>query len=146
MSPGRELNTDIYRRRFEGDSDFRKEMYSILCESFFQKYIPKESSILEIGAGYCEFINAIEAKKKIALDINPDIRLYAYDNIEVIIGKSIQMLYIEDESVDRVIANNFFEHLTKADIIQTLHEVHRVLKPEGKILARLSAYSSFPGG
>ena len=31
---------------------------------FFQKYIPEEETVLEIGAGYCEFINNIKAKKK----------------------------------------------------------------------------------
>jgi ubiquinone/menaquinone biosynthesis C-methylase UbiE len=134
MSPGQELNKGIYRRRFEADLEFRKGMYKILCESFFQKYIPKESSILEIGAGYCEFINTIQAKKKIILDVNPDVRLHAQNNIQIVIGKSTHMENIEDESVDRVFANNFFEHLTKPDIIQTLHEVHRVLKPDGELL------------
>jgi ubiquinone/menaquinone biosynthesis C-methylase UbiE len=133
MSSGEEQNMGIYRRRFETDSEFRKGMYTILCESFFQKYVPKKSTILEIGAGYCEFINTIHAKKKIALDVNPDVRLHAQKDIQTIIGKSTCMEVIQTESVDRVFANNFFEHLTKPDIIQTLHEVYRVLKPEGEI-------------
>jgi len=134
MSSDPELNKGIYRRRFEADSEFRKGMYIILCESFFQKYVPEDSTILEIGAGYCEFINAIRAKKKIALDVNPDVRLHAKDNIQIIIGKSTDMETIEDGSIDRVFANNFFEHLTKPDIIQTLHEIHRVLKFNGELL------------
>jgi SAM-dependent methyltransferase len=134
MSPVHELNKEIYRRRFEVDSEFRKGMYIILCESFFQKYVPTDSSILEIGAGYCEFINTIKAKKKMALDVNPDIRLHAQKDVQIIIGKSTCMEDIQTGSVDRVFANNFFEHLTKPDIIQTLHEVYRVLKPDGEIL------------
>jgi SAM-dependent methyltransferase len=134
MSPDQELNKGIYRRRFEADSEFRKGMYKILCESFFQKYIPKESSILEIGAGYCEFINTIQATNKIALDVNPDVRLHALEDVQIVIGKSTCMEKIDDVSVDRVFANNFFEHITKPDIIQTLREVHRVLKPSGEIL------------
>jgi ubiquinone/menaquinone biosynthesis C-methylase UbiE len=134
MSSDPELNKEIYRRRFDADSKFRKGMYTILCESFFQKYVPEDATILEIGAGYCEFINAIKAKKKIALDMNPDIRHHAQNSIQVIIGKSTCMENIENESVDRVFANNFFEHLTKPEIIQTMHEVHRVLKRGGEIL------------
>jgi ubiquinone/menaquinone biosynthesis C-methylase UbiE len=134
MSSDPKLNKGIYRRRFEADSEFRKGMYAVLCESFFQKFVPEDATILEIGAGYCEFINAIHATKKIALDINPDVRLHAKDTVQVIIGKSTNMESIEDESIDLVFANNFFEHLTKPDIIQTLHEVHRVLKPNGEIL------------
>jgi ubiquinone/menaquinone biosynthesis C-methylase UbiE len=41
---------------------------------------------------------------------------------------------IKDESIDRVFANNFFEHLTKPDIIQTLLEARRVLKLGGEIM------------
>lgn len=134
MSSAQELYKGIYRRRFEADIEFRKRMYSILCESFFQKYVPENATILEIGAGYCEFINTIQAKKKIALDVNPDIRLHAQDNIEIIVGKSTLMVDIDNQIVDRVFANNFFEHLTKPDIIQTLHEVHRVLKNDGELL------------
>jgi SAM-dependent methyltransferase len=134
MSSDPELNKVIYRRRFEEDSEFRKGIYNILCESFFQKYIPKESSILEIGAGYCEFINTIQAKKKIALDVNPDVRFHAQKDVQIVIGKSRCMKEILNESIDRVFANNFFEHITKPDIIQTLYEVHRILKPEGELL------------
>jgi ubiquinone/menaquinone biosynthesis C-methylase UbiE len=134
MNSSLELNTEIYRRRFDQDREFRKGMYTILCENFFQKYIPQDSSLLEIGAGYCEFINTIHARSKIALDVNQDVRLYAQNNIQVIIGKSTHMETIEDESVDRVFANNFFEHLTKPDIIRTLHEVHRILQPGGELL------------
>jgi ubiquinone/menaquinone biosynthesis C-methylase UbiE len=134
MNASPELNEGIYRRRFDPDKKFRNEMYTILCKNFFQKYIPEESSILEIGAGYCEFINNIRAKKKIALDVNPDIRIYAKDNIQVIIGKSTQIENIDDESVDRVFVNNFFEHITKPDIIRTLDEIRRVLKPKGELL------------
>jgi ubiquinone/menaquinone biosynthesis C-methylase UbiE len=134
MSQGQELNKGIYRRRFETDKEFRKGMYKILCESFFQKYIPKESTLLEIGVGYCEFINTIQAKKKIALDVNPDAHFYAHDNVTLITGESTHMEIIEDESIDRVFANNFFEHLSKPDIILTLHEIHRILKQDGEIL------------
>jgi SAM-dependent methyltransferase len=109
-------------------------MYTILCESFFQKYIPKESSILEIGVGYCEFINAIRAKKKIAFDVNPDAHLYANNDVQIITGVSTHMENIDDESMDRVFANNFFEHLAKPDIILTLLEAYRILKPDGEIL------------
>lgn len=134
MSSVQEHNTEIYRRRFEADIEFRKGMYTILCESFFQKYVPEDATILEIGAGYCEFINTIQAKHKIVIDMNPDTCKYAKKTIDVITGKSTQMDIIESESIDRVFANNFFEHITKPEIIQTLQETHRVLKRGGEIL------------
>lgn len=134
MNSCHDINKTIYRRRFEEDVQFRIEMYNVLCKHFFQKYIPHDATILEIGAGYCEFINAIQAKRKIAIDVNPDTRTYADDSVEVIITQSTQLDFIGSESVDRVFVNNFFEHITKPDIVKTLEELHRILKMGGEIL------------
>ena len=129
-----DLYQEMYRRRFDKDIEFRQKMYQVLCAEFFQKYIPENAIVLEIGAGYCEFINNIKAKKKIALDLNPDIKKFAGDDIEIVISSSTDMKEIEKESIDVVFANNFFEHLSKEDIVKTIREVNRVLKRERKFL------------
>lgn len=87
-----------------------------------------------MAAGYCEFINAIEAKRKIALDVNPDVKKYAGPGVEVINSPSTDMRAIPDGSVDVVFTSNFFEHISKPDIVATLKEVHRILKDNGALL------------
>lgn len=125
---------EIYRKRFGKDLDFRQKMYLVLCSEFFQKYIPEDATVLEIGAGYCEFINNIKAKSKIALDLNPDVKSFAKDSVEVIISSSVDMREIGDGSVDIVFTNNFFEHLSKENIVKTIREAHRVLRDNGRFL------------
>jgi len=129
-----ELYQKMYRRRFGKDVEFRKKIYQVLCADFFQKYISENATVLEIGAGYCEFINNIRAKKKIALDLNPDIKKFAGDDVEAVITSSTDMKLIKNESIDVVFANNFFEHLSKEDIVKTIREVNRVLKRGGKFI------------
>jgi len=124
----------IYQRRFEKDIDFRIKMYKVLCEDFFSRYIPENSVILDLAAGYCEFINNIRAKKKIAVDINPDLKKYAHQDVETILAKSTHMSKISDNSIDVVFVSNFFEHISRDDIVKTVSEIHRILKPEGKLL------------
>lgn len=109
-------------------------MWGVLCKNFFQRYVPEKSTTLDLGAGFCEFINSITSKNKIACDINEDMRAYADDDVEVIIGDSVNMPMIGNESVDVVFISNLFEHLVKEDIVKTLMEVKRILKPGGKIL------------
>jgi hypothetical protein len=41
-------------------------------QSFLQKYIAGNSVVLDIGGGYCEFINQVQASKKYLIDLNPD--------------------------------------------------------------------------
>jgi len=57
----------IYRQRFKKYLLSRNQIYQILCQKFFQSYISPNSVVLDIGAGYGEFINHIQAKEKIAL-------------------------------------------------------------------------------
>jgi len=124
----------IYARRFNPDLKFRNEMWKILCRDFFQKYIDPESRILEIGAGYCEFINQIHAVEKIALELNPDVRSYAAADVRIIQERSSRMNAVGDHSVEVVFASNFFEHLSREEILATFREVYRVLVPGGKFM------------
>ena len=124
----------IYRRRFDKDIEFRKKMYDVLCSEFFQKYIPENTTVLDVAAGYCEFINNIRAKKKIALDLNPGVKQYAENDVEVIVSTSIDMKQIKTETIDVAFTGNFFEHLSRGDIVKTIKEVYRILRKDGKFL------------
>lgn len=124
----------IYARRFTPDLEFRNEMWKILCRDFFQRYVDTNSRVLEMGAGYCEFINNIQAGHKTAVDINPDVKTHAAPGINIVLNSTSQMSAVPDNSVELVFASNFFEHLTRDEIVATFHEVYRVLAPGGKFM------------
>jgi SAM-dependent methyltransferase len=124
----------IYARRFTPDLEFRDAMWRILCQDFFQHYVVSASHVLEIGAGYCEFINNIQSKYKTAVDINPDIKNYAASNVNIVLNSTNLMSDIPDNSVDMVFASNLFEHLTREEILATFREVYRVLAPGGRFM------------
>ena len=62
----------IYSRRFEQNVVYRNQVWQVLTSQFFQRWIPRESSVLDLGCGYGEFINNIEAREKLGIDMNPD--------------------------------------------------------------------------
>ncbi len=126
----------IYELRFpEKTCGKRDDMWRILCGYFFQKHVPVDSTVLDIGSGYCEFINNIRGSKKYALDINETTRKYAHTDVDVVIGPSTDLSFLKDNSVDVVFMSNFLEHLvSKDDIVKTLLETFRVLKPEGRVM------------
>lgn len=124
----------LYKRRFTPDLAYRQRMWRVLCARFFQRYVPASSTILEIGAGYCEFINAIRAKTKLAVDLNPDTRHYANADVQVIESSSVDLSAIASASVDVAFASNFFEHITREEIVRTMREVARVLRPDGRFI------------
>ena len=126
--------TQIYARRFTPDLKFRRNLWRILCTDFFQKLIPEESRVLEIAAGYCEFINHIRAGQKFAVDINPETRNHANADVNVFISPSDNIEGLADASVDIVFVSNFFEHITREAILATIREVKRLLVPGGKFI------------
>ena len=123
-----------YHRRFEPDLAFRQKMWQTLCGEYFQQYIPLASRVMEIGAGYCEFINNIQAAEKLAIDLNPDTTRYANLQVRVILSNTTDLSSIPDQYIDVAFASNFFEHLERADIVSTIRETRRVLRSGGKFI------------
>jgi ubiquinone/menaquinone biosynthesis C-methylase UbiE len=135
MTPESQFDLEnIYKRRFGPDVEFRKKMWQVLCRDFFQSYVSKDGCVVELAAGYCEFINSIQAREKIAVDLNPDTQKHADPDVRVIRSSTSDLSGIEPASVDTVFVSNFFEHLTHEQIVLTLRQVVRILKPGGKLL------------
>ncbi len=124
----------MYHRRFGDEITFRKEMWRVLCNDFFQKYVNPNGHIMEVAAGYCEFINNIKAQKKTALDLNPDVEQFASEDVQVVVSDSTNMTAIADGSVDTVFVSNFFEHIPHQQIEKTIIEIKRILSKNGKLI------------
>ena len=114
----------------------RMDLWRVLCSDFFQHYIEPEDTVLDLGAGFCEFINNIQCKKKIAVDLNEHTQTFANPDIEVITEKASHLSgLLKRDTIDVVFSSNFFEHLqNKEELKKTLLEIKKVLKPQGKLL------------
>ncbi len=127
--------TQLYRLRFAKKLEIRQRVWKVLCQDFFQKYIDKGDTVCDLGAGYCELINNIKAKRRIAVDINTDTRKYAQHGVEVFIVSSTKMSSQIKVPIDILFASNFLEHLpTKEDLAKTILEVRKILKRGGKFI------------
>ena len=127
---------ELYQRRFKQHERLQKSgIWKVLCGFFFQKYIGRDAIVLDVGAGYCEFINNIECKEKYAVDLNEDTMHFAHSDIKVFKRSSTNLDFLSSGSVDVVFMSNFLEHLkSKEDVIRTLKEAWRVLSSGGRIM------------
>jgi hypothetical protein len=74
----------LYRNRFPAEMLVRRNaVWRVLCRGWFDRYVPGSARVLEIGAGYCEFINNVAAAERVAIDLNPETRLHAAANVVV---------------------------------------------------------------
>lgn len=126
----------IYEKRFAGSEQQRDKVWRVLACHFFQHWVNPSDAVLDVGAGYCEFINNIKAGRKFALDLNPATPSWANANVNVFSQDVTAPWPIASDSMDVVFSSNFFEHLpTKEALQHCLREIQRVLRPGGRLLA-----------
>ncbi len=81
----------------------------------------------------------VSVAKKLNLGSGPDIRP-GYDNIDLyfedprVIKMDIRNLRYADNTVDEVLCSHVLEHLSFNDVPPTLKEIHRVLRPGGRVI------------
>ncbi len=126
---------ELYRGRFDDSERKQKEkLWKILC-GYLQRYFPENGSVLDLGAGYCEFINNIRAVRKIAVDMNPDSAIFAAADVSVFQSTCDSMPFVESNSLDSVFLSNVLEHLAnKPQVLDVMREVHRILKVGGRMV------------
>ena len=125
----------IYATRFGARREDRRILWETLVESYFQRYIALGDTVLDVAAGYCEFINAVHCGRKIAVDLNPTVRTVAGADVEVIERRSTDLPAELVGAVDVAWVSNFFEHLEdSAELLDTLRGLHRVVRPGGRLL------------
>lgn len=112
-----------------------RKVWHVLVRDFFQKRIRPDSTVLDVGAGPCLFINEVRARRRIALDANPDIQDHADPGVEAILSNDLSLNEIADGSVDHVFLSNFLEHLPDyRAILDLLAMAHRKLASDGTLL------------
>ncbi len=125
----------IYRNRFQDSEPRRDAVWKVLVEHFFQPWVPPDAVVLDLGAGYCFFINNVKAAQRYALDLNPATRQLAGPGVHVLEHDVTQDWPVADQSLDVIFTSNFFEHLpTRADLLSCLRQAHRVLRGGGVLL------------
>ncbi|MCC3612497.1 MAG: methyltransferase [Microcoleus sp. PH2017_40_RAT_O_B] len=128
----------LYANRFDSrQMQAKVALWKVLIDEFLQDYVPPESAVLDIGGGYCEFINQIRAGEKCLIDLNPDSKLFADADVKVL---NIDVLNLDkhtsfSQQFDRIFISNFFEHLrNKEELVEIISFCFDALKPSGSLL------------
>lgn len=137
----------LYSQRFPEQGLAQKHaIWQVLCSDFFSRYVRPQDTVVDVGAGYCEFINNIRAETKIAVDLNPDVRRFAAADVRVINESCTAIDQLASGSVDAVFMSNFLEHLpNKQLVLDTFREARRILRDGGRIIVLQPNIRFLPG-
>lgn len=127
--------SQAYALRFGEADDYRRAVWGVLTKDFFQPIIGQVESILDLGCGWGEFINQIQAKRKFGMDLNPESRARLASDVEFLEQDCAKDWALPDGGLDVVFTSNFLEHLPGKDSVRlTLAQARRCLKPGGRII------------
>ncbi|MEN9412981.1 MAG: hypothetical protein RLZZ342_68 [Candidatus Parcubacteria bacterium] len=101
---------------------------------FLAPYIPAQATVVDLGAGYCDFINEVSAEKKYAVDISPELSTHAGATVITLNDSASNLSGIASNSVDVVHASNFLEHIDDAALPEVMGEIKRILKNHGTLI------------
>jgi SAM-dependent methyltransferase len=136
----------IYHRRFGQTAAYRNRVWQVLTKRFFNHWIASGATVLDLGCGYGEFINNIHAGRKYAMDLNPDAPKHLAKDVDFF-GQDCSAIWpLPQNTLDIVFTSNFFEHLPdKTCLKRTLKQIHRCLKPGGRLIAMGPNIKYLPG-
>jgi len=136
----------LYTHRFEPRLDYRRRVWRVLVQRYFQQFVPETGALLDLGCGYGEFVNEINSRTRIGMDLNPNSKAHLRPEVRLIQQDCATRWPLADGELDVVFTSNFLEHLLdKVALGRTLDEAGRCLKPQGRFIA-LGPNIKFTGG
>ena len=128
----------LYKTRFsDADRASKDRIWRVLCRDYFQRFVRDDrDTVLDLGSGLGEFSRHIHARRKIAVDLNPEAQTLVPPGTEFYLQSAEHMNGIADGSVDVAFSSHFLEHLPSKDVVDNvLREILRVLRPGGIYVA-----------
>jgi SAM-dependent methyltransferase len=99
------------------------------------RYVPADGAVLEIGAGYCDWINHVRAARRVAVDIWPELPAFAAPGVEpVVLDVSRGLEPLGRSSFDVVLASNILEHFSATTIVPVIEGIRDVLRSGGRLV------------
>ena len=128
---------ELYRHRFaEVSQAARAAMWEVVCRVVLQRYIRSTDAVVDLGAGFCEFIDTLQRGQKIAIDSNVQVGNGSRTTCAPLSGISqIRCAASARRASTSCSAATSPRASRDTDTVLTiLREIHRLLKPAGRLI------------
>jgi SAM-dependent methyltransferase len=111
----------------------RDVLWRALWRFHFNRIVPADGCVLDLGTGYGNFINHVAAKRRIALDVWPNFPRFLAPGVEAVVGPVTDLGFLADGSVDFAFASNLFEHIPQEAFVRVLDALRPKLSDRGTL-------------
>jgi SAM-dependent methyltransferase len=122
----------------------RAPVWRHICD-YLARWIPQDADVLELGAGWCDFANLVQARSVTAVDLESVVLTAAAEHVRAIVGDCTDLAELDDATFDVVFASNLLEHLERPQSDRLLGEAMRVLRPGGRLILLQPNFRLQPG-
>jgi hypothetical protein len=112
----------------------RAVVWRVLAD-YVARWVPENAHVVELGAGYCDWINSVRAARKVAIDVWPEVTRHAApDVLPLVLDASKDLGTLEREAFDVVLASNFLEHFEPDIAAKVVEDVAAMLRRKGRVI------------
>jgi SAM-dependent methyltransferase len=98
-------------------------------------HVAPDAHVLELGAGYCDWINNVRASRRVAVDVWPELPSHTATGVEpVVLDISNGLQTLGHASFDVVLASNLLEHFAPDAAADVVSHVAKLLRPGGRFI------------
>jgi ubiquinone/menaquinone biosynthesis C-methylase UbiE len=91
------------------------------------------TGLLTLGLATCERVWAIDVSPAMCDYLRTKVASAGLDNVEVVVASAISLPLV-DGCADLAVSNYCLHHLSDRDKLRALSEIHRVLRPSGRLV------------
>lgn len=112
----------------------RQIVWQAIAE-YLRRWIRPEDHVIEIGAGYCGWINAVTAATRLAIDEWPGFPAFAAQGVETRVLDAATLLpTLGADRFDVALASNVLEHFPPDAVSTVVRDVAGILKGRGRLI------------
>ncbi len=123
----------LYQYRFRNVDQRRREEIWLAVAPMIHERLKRPDRVLDPAAGRCEFINAVPARERWAVDAVAYEEGVARDGTRLVVAE-IMRAELPSEYFGGVFVSNFLEHLLSQEAVADfLEKMHECMAPGGRI-------------
>jgi SAM-dependent methyltransferase len=102
--------------------------------NWLRPFIVREGITVDLGCGYCDFINNVQSERRVAIDLDEGGGKFCAPGVTFFQGSITDLSMLADGTVSTFFASNLFEHLDDGQLSEAVREIARVAKPGGRLI------------